>query len=357
MILPLTFTYLPVLKWKQAEQIALRQATPNVRQSLLPLIVLQPVIPRLQQTMQAALTDYIAKCTATLLKCGFDQYPVAVDPALAIPGLPAPAKFLVSLCKHFQKHSLQVVPVIDPAVSATEPAEMARLASFSNVILRIRVDSVTHTQISALIESARRAIGPSVIQLHVVLDMWELVGADAAVESVRVLPYARAAVNARQVRSLTVAGGSFPHTLTGIRQGTSFIPRVELSIWNSLRPHNDLRMVHFGDYAVTNPRPLEPIDPTQINPSVAIRYARNNDWMLIKAGGSRTSGMGQYNQVCKLLVQHSSYSGAAFCYGDAQYQKHSQPGSTSGSFMSWRRDATSHHIEFTKQQLDKKSAL
>jgi hypothetical protein len=351
--MPLAFKYIPILKWKQAEQIALREATIGVKQSVLPLVALQPVAPKAQQTMQAAQKDYLSKCTASLLKSGFDKYPVAVDSAMTLPASLAPVKVLVTLCTHFQRNSIQVVPVVDGAVVDTHLTDLARLSAFADVVLRIRIDTISSGQISSLIASARKAIGSPSVGLHVLLDMWELVGTDQVAEAARALPYVSAAVTSRHVRSITIAGGSFPHTLTGIRQGTSFIPRIELSIWKSLHAKPDLRDVCFGDYTVTNPRPLEPVDPRQINPSVAIRYARDTDWMLMKAGGSRTSGMGQYNQVCKLLVQHSSYSGATFCYGDKQYHKHSQAGSTSGSYMSWRRDATSHHIEFTKRQLDK----
>jgi hypothetical protein len=348
----LAFTYMPILKWKQAEQIALREASANSRQALLPLIALQPVVPKQQETMRDALSTYVIQCTKAFLKIGFDRHPVAIDSAMTYTGSPKPVRLLVGLCNHFKKNGIQVVPVIDPAVVVSEPAEIARLASFQDVVLRIRIDSVTSSQVTALIDGAQNAINSSRARFHVLLDMWELVGSDPVGVTAHAVAYVRAAAASRHGHSVTLAGGSFPHTLAGIRQGTSFLPRVEWDVWNSIRTNSDFRNLCFGDYAVTNPRPLEPIDPRQMNPSVAVRYARSTNWMLIKAGGSRTSGMAQYNQVCKLLVRHQSYCGPAFSYGDKQYDKHSQAGSTSGSYMTWRRDATSHHLEFTVKQLN-----
>jgi len=91
--------------------------------------------------------------------------------------------------------------------------------------------------------------------------------------------------------------------------------------------------LRFGDYAVTNPVPLVVEDPQNMNPAAQIRYARVDDWMLLKAGGSKTGGFAQYNQLCKILVTHSAYSGAGFSFGDERYDYHTKPGSKTGNYM------------------------
>ena len=61
--------------------------------------------------------------------------------------------------------------------------------------------------------------------------------------------------------------------------------------------------------------------------------------------------MGQYNDLCRLLIASSDYSGANFSFGDFQYKAHAQVGASSGSLMTWRRDATNHHLVYTVRQL------
>ena len=117
--------------------------------------------------------------------------------------------------------------------------------------------------------------------------------------------------------------------------------RTEWQTWNILRTQHGFSKLQFGDYAVTNPVPLVVDDPKKMNPAAQIRYARTDDWMLLKAGGSKTGGFGQYNQLCKILIAHADYSGATYSYGDQRYEYHAAPGSTPGNYMTWRRDATS----------------
>ena len=110
----------------------------------------------------------------------------------------------------------------------------------------------------------------------------------------------------------------------------------------------------FGDYGVTNPEPLEDIDPTKMNPAAAIRYTLKSEWWVLRGAGVRTKGkggMGQYNDLCRLLIKSPDYSGQTFSYGDHRYYEHAQPGASSGNLTTWRRDATSHHVVFTVRQL------
>ena len=65
------------------------------------------------------------------------------------------------------------------------------------------------------------------------------------------------------------------------------------------------------------------------------------------AGGTRTSGFNQYNQLCQLLISDPDYSGQGFSFGDDRYYYHAQAGSPTGNLSTWRRDATSHHLALT----------
>ena len=95
------------------------------------------------------------------------------------------------------------------------------------------------------------------------------------------------------------------------------------------------------------------MDPTQVNPSVAIRYTAAKEWHVFKAGGFKRGKPDQYQALCKVLLGDPVYCGASFSFGDAHYDKvaSSPPGKNNGNPSSWRRDATNHHLVFTAAAL------
>jgi len=102
---------------------------------------------------------------------------------------------------------------------------------------------------------------------------------------------------------------------------------------------------------VTNPAPAPGMDPTQMNPSVAIRYAADGHWRLFKAGGFKKGVPNQYRSLCKLLLGDSVYSGSAFSFGDRCYEGAASARLGNGNPSSWRRDATNHHLVLTQHAL------
>lgn len=350
------FVYVPVLKRKQGEQIALRYMPAQQRALTLPLIEWVPLKQKEGQSLKDALKIDLEKAARTLKQCSADAYPVAVDTLNCRESLPHPARLLVVACKYFASQNLLVWPVLWPSmVDAAGSMLGAELSQFRDVVIRIRTTAYVPDQVAPLIAQAAAALAAGT-RIHVLIDMGSIVGGDAATLARTAVACVQAAV-AAQAESVTLAGGSFPFNLTGIKTGVTMWPRVEWAVWTSVR--NGQPQLRFGDYTVTNPAPLAEIDPRKVNPSVAIRYALAADWMLIKAGGVRTGPKDQYNGLCRLLVADTkNYSGKAFSYGDARYDAYAQPAATSGGNpSSWRCDATSHHLALTVQACAKLSGL
>ena len=191
--------------------------------------------------------------------------------------------------------------------------------------------------------------------LYVVLDMGSIGGIDLTALAEMFEPYVRDVTASGEITQVAIVGGSFPYSLAGTTVGVGTrLPRKELEVWKLLRTKGECGAVAFGDYGVTNPEPQEALDPETMNPAAAIRYTQKKEWWLLRGSGVRTKGKGgmkQYNSLCHLLVTNQDYAGQNFSYGDQRYFAHAQPGMTSGNFMTWRRDATSHHLVFTVRQM------
>jgi hypothetical protein len=343
--------YLPILKWKQGERIALRNLKGNQWDGITPLIELLPIsaAPNFA-SLQAALPDYLDKVGKELDKALTDGTPFAVDTRYVSTGYPRQAQLLIAVSARLNKLTDRpVLPVIPSALAQGEANQIARIAErFHECIVRIDTPSVSVAQVRPIVDLVKDAFKSGGV--HVVVDQFSLVGKDPKLVATAIKSYLDEAV-ASKSGSVTIAGGSFPVNLIGFKQGTTDIERVEWRVWKQLKKGGIYADVRYSDYCVTHPALGPEIDPTQMNPSVAIRYAADGLWRLFKAGGFKKGAPNQYQSLCELLLGDAVYSGPDFSYGDKCYADAASAKLGNGNPSSWRRDATNHHLVLTQRAL------
>lgn len=265
-----------------------------------------------------------------------------------------PLKDFAKLTASLQAKGLQVWPIVRASDALIDLPNLPHFKDQPGFILRIHPSETLLSTALSLIAEVRKACGKKTL-IYVVLDMASIGEIDLSALAGMLEPFVRDILASREVTQVAAVGGSFPYSLTGTKVGVGTrLPRKELAVWKQLRTRTGCDTVAFGDYGVTNPEPLEEVDPTTMNPAAAIRYTQKAEWWLLRGSGVRTEGrggMGQYNDLCRLLIADPNYAGKDFSYGDGRYFVHAQPGTTSGNFMTWRRDATSHHLVFTVRQM------
>lgn len=347
-----SWKYMPILKWKLGERGALKNLSDAQWEGLIPLLEL----PMIEATpdragLREALPTYLAKRSKEMVATFPEHVPLVVDTRYCSPGYGRQVNLLGVICKNLQKLTEKpVIPVISESLVDTADELGEGLKDFDEVVLRIAVDTVSEAQLSDLVKSAVTA-GLRKRGLHLLLDQYSIVGAQPLSRLAVVTSYVDHALTLG-CASVTLAGGSFPVNLVGFKQGADqVLPRVEWKIWEALQKSGGYEALRFSDYAVSNPAPLPDIDPKQVNPSVAIRYACQDHWRLLKAGGFKGGKPNQYRNLCKLLLGDPIYSGSSFSFGDACYEKAATGASGNGNPSSWRRDATSHHLVLTRQAL------
>jgi hypothetical protein len=342
------FIYMPILKSKQGEQIALRNMKEPQLACTLPLIELLPLaVKPSKKSLTELKNDYLQKTATWMLKARLDTYPVAIDTAAYFDSSQSACTTLITICKYLSLKSIRVIPVLYPSLVFAFTQELQE-QSFPVIILRLKINNTNPVEASEIVRTVKKVL-PKKTEIHLVLDAQSVYGRSAADLYAAAAPILNAVQAIPGIESVTYSAGGFPENLSGIKKGAqNYIPRVEWNVWNSL--FGDSKTVRFGDYSVTHPDLQGDIDPTTMNVSAQIRYARKNDWWLLKAGGVRTlnsGGMKQYNQLCQLLILSKDYAGPPFSYGDLNYDAHTAAGASTGSFMTWRRDATNHHLART----------
>lgn len=331
--------YIPILRWKQGEQHALRKVDAADRQWMLPIAEVQVVEASVAQP----------KLEKTMLSSAGTDFPIGVDFAEA-GRLLVPHSLLADRCKRLKAAGIDAWPTLRVSHGIADLAGLSHYKGHSQIVVRSRSESTPLKDVQAVISALIKECGKDV-EIHVILDMYAIGDVDVATKAAHLQPQVATLSALSKVKTVTVAGGSFPLSLGGLKQGGAhYLARKELEIWQAVRKLPECGKVIFGDYGVTNPEPLEEIDPRKLNPAAAIRYTLTNTWRVLRGGGVKTpgkGGMGQYKNLCKILIKSPDYSGVPFSFGDERYDFHSQALTSSGSYMTWRRDATSHHLVLT----------
>ena len=331
--------YYPILKWKAGERSAMQQLSVADRDPMLPILELQEVT--------GGLTP--AHVASALGKAKIATWPVGLD----LRTVHAPVAFatLMKYCYAAAKAGHVAYPVVQASDLFAQLTSVASLHGASGVVLRMRLQMITLAGTLSAITDVRKAIGKNT-PLHVIYDVGPIGEVDTTALVGFAEPFVRDTLAQGQATHVAIAGGSFPLSLAGFPVGNNLLPRREWQVWQTLRARPGCTEVRFGDYNVTNPEPLaEDLDPRAMNPAAAIRYALDGEWWLLRGRGAKTSGFAQYNTLCRVLIADARYAGQTFSYGDDRYHHHAQPGTSSGNFMTWRRDAASHHLVQTVRQL------
>jgi hypothetical protein len=343
--------YLPILKWKLGERTAVSKMTTEQWTNIVVLIEPLPIDSAPDpESLRAALRPYVAKLSKEIARSIPIEKSIAVDTRYVAPGYAHQLRLLMVVCSALQAASgRRVLPVLTEAMAAKEAGELARHKNFEEVFLRINIHLIDPSQIQSLVELTCGA-GPKKSLLHLVVDQESIVNVEPLAQGAAVTPYLDAALSAG-CASTTLAGGSFPVDLIGIKQGSSDLRRSEWQVWKRLCVLPEYRALRYSDYTVSNPAPIPQRDPKMINPSVAIRYAADGFWRVYKAGGFKKGKPNQYRSLCQLLLLDPIYSGAGFSWGDHCYQMAAAAKLGNGNPSSWRRDATSHHLAWTASGL------
>lgn len=343
--------YLPILKWKRGEQFALRELTDAQWSGVTPLIELQPIDSAPDgAALRSALPEYLEKIAGEIIKSIPEDRQLFVDTHLVSPGYARPASLLVVVCDQLRRKTKRLIhPVFDTvamaSLGALTPQLKESIQKMETVLLRLRSDQIESSQIQPLVADLV-GVGIKRRSIHLLIDQYSLVSREPGECMTSITPCLAEAV-AASCASVTLGGGSFPMTLTGIKAGAKNIPRVEWGTWKLIAASGKFPQLRYADYTVTNPAPLPDIDPKTVNPSITIRYATNDHWHLLKGKGFKGAPPGEYRSLCKLLVTNGAvYSGKEFSFGDGKYFAAANGGVKNGIPWTWRREATSHHIVF-----------
>ena len=351
--------YVPILKGKEGEYLALKDLTILAKNGLTPVIEI-PSIPYDFDNERPAKTveKHIEKVVQKIETCwGVDRAMFLdfslIPPSELMPDGSQPIKFIFDGAR---QRNLRLIPVtgVDRTDEYQNAVKEANDQDNYGICFRLAgEDFEDMVELGAKVNSLLSLFGVAPSDVDLLVDLESVIGS----QSGTLLLAARSVIGTlplvRDWRTLTLAASAFPQDLQHLpAQTMTPVPRTEWLTWRTLAAsgHKLLRVPTFGDYAIAHPVPNE-LDPRIIRMSAQLRYTTDEDWLVFKERNVIRHGFDQFNNICRTLVARPEFKGEGYSAGDTAINACAVPGASSGNAMTWRRIGTNHHLTLVVDQL------
>ncbi|MFI5527282.1 hypothetical protein ACIA8O_01875 [Kitasatospora sp. NPDC051853] len=334
--------YVPILRGKAGELLALRHIDPEVQRSIRPVLEVVPEA-RLADTVQLfarQLGEDLPKDLVVTVDCGRLWQHGRVGTGFS-------GHAMGWIGEYLGQWLHRLIPAFrtgDPAGSFEEVRQV-QLAHGQGGCLRIDLHELPSSpvELTTTVHDALDAVELTPENVDLVLDAGFLPSPQAAARLVGrvlgVLDWTRA----MPWRHIALVGGSFPASLGAIEPHLiAAVHRHEADLWRAV-VHRGLRspVPDFGDYGIVHPQP--PNHGWRGRPN--LRYTAGTDWYVVRAASRAANDA---LRLCRQLTDSRHWDphhGVELPWGDAQIQ-HRASGLTTrpGGSREWRAWGTSHHL-------------
>jgi len=350
--------YIPILKWKRAEQGALGALTGEQKKHITPLI--QFVMPKPKHNEQ--LKDIVLKFEKQLSQIPekiikvWGNTPIFIDASLLFT-IALKGKTLDIVLRGGHELGGVFIPVIHlndeeeiqrsvwSAVKETQSGLCVRLIrpDFSNTTKRDQ-------DMASILSSS--SLSKKDIDLLVDIKVTEDLG-----EYAEYFNLSQNMSDLSEWRTFIFASGSFPKDLSACKlDEENLIPRIDWKGWQEQVSSKKIqRKPTFADYTIQHPIYTE--TSQFFHPTTSIKYTLENEWLIMKG---KKKEFGMYLANAALLVTDKRFSGENFSEGDQYiaekakhcetYMKNSAIGGT-GNTATWISAGINHHLAIVANQI------
>lgn len=153
-------------------------------------------------------------------------------------------------------------------------------------------------------------------------------------------------------RNLAICGGSFPKSLSSIKDGEAIRRRIEWEIWSLVRDRekNIGRKIIFSDH--TTRHPVHSVDVVSYASTPNIRYT-TSDGVLITRGKASKNDVrrSQYQKLAKKLTESKKFMGDNFSAGDKFFSVVALGCVVPGNSEPYIMGNQNHHMTFIAREL------
>lgn len=331
----MVFRYVPQVRSKAGEAIALDNLAPPAKDRMFPVVNLTAAVP-------ATFTPRLARAWA--------GRPLALDGSFNFDATGS-ATEMQGVANALRAAGVTVVPCIE---YGAQPGYLATVQAISQsapagLVVKTRLGHVH------LIAGWLAAAGWKLSDVDLIISAGHLAdfGGPGVVDQL-VLTALMNLQSPAAWRSVTLSASSAPKDMSALGLGPNLVPRLEWSLWDSMRAQVPFRL-DFGDCGIGHPDLSDPPGFVMGNATVSVRYTLDAEWLILK--GRPVSGRTglpmpqQYLAHAQTLAAHPSFGGVPGCWGDQRIQQIAVPTGTSGSRQSWVEIGVNRHLSLVADRL------
>ncbi|WP_223635646.1 beta family protein [Corallococcus sp. EGB] len=351
--------YVPILKLMQGEREALSQLEAGQRRRVTPLFEIRPPKTRPVKDKRKAfrvetMDEVLGKVGPHLVKA-IPEGRAFIDglhltPAQMMASGEAPLAYVLAKAR---ESGVALVPATGPERTPEYQAVVRAAVTEDKrgACIRLRRKELFEDNLEHVLSSFLQAIGTVPESTDLVLDLGDIRPDDVNMLSKGILGILSTLPGVKAFRTLTVAAGAFPQSLSRIQQPTK-IPRADWLLWQSLaRKASALaRLPTYGDHAIQAVQPPS-ADAALHSGNPNIRCTADEHWLVVRGFSLKLHGFEQYAALAQFLVEQECYAGRSFSRGDDYIFGCAGGAETAGNSAVWRRVGTNHHIAKVLKQL------
>ena len=351
--------YVPILKWKRAEQGALKALEEKHKKLITPVI--QFVMPK--QKTGDQMSNLVVRFEEQILKIPenivdvWGKTPIFLDFSLLFT-IPLKAKGVNSILRGGLKLGASFIPV----VYLNDEHEVKKVAySFAKENgggMCLRLVCPDFSDLEKLNQNIKEFVSSTSLaekDIDILVDIKEIeINGD---KFIKYLNLSQRIDNLSKWRTLTFASGAFPKDLSQCKiDEENLIPRFDWKNWiEQINNENFQRKPAFADYTIQHPIYIEASQ--FFHPSTSIKYTLEDNWLIMKGKKQKFE---LYLASAAELVKDTRFYGENFSDGDKYIAEKARHFSAyikkpaikgTGSTETWLKAGINHHLALTAHQI------
>lgn len=328
--------YVPVVRFKRAEKVALQELASQARAGMTPLLEVVPT------------ADYSPNKVADEIRTHWGPSPFFLDLNHLLES--QDGDLVLTMNGAIRSHGLPSIPVIGLRNGRRFQVAVSMVVALEKrgVCIRLFPEDLQRSSLQVDLERLVHNLGLTPEHVDLIADYRLISEFNPPYESLcRRLP------ELNRWRTFTVISGAFSRDLSDYEKNRQHLRcRDDWLSWkNQIALPNLPRYPTHGDYTIQYPLLVDP--PEYPNVSASIRYTADDYWVIMRGEGMNTGpGSSQYAANAELLCSRDEFCGVTFSAGDRYiYNLYQRIGRGPGSAETLLRAGINHHVTFVIDQL------
>ena len=325
--MPFKYRYLPMLRSKAGEGIALTNLTNAAKDRIMPVF-------HLVHTPPTTFGDVIAGA--------WTARPLALDGTFQAFTLGATTEF-TQIFNTLGRGGVEVIPSIDYGATGSYLTAVQKIRGKYAPGVLVKAKPNQLHDVANWITAQGWTIG----EVDLVVFLTEIGGYDPDMLSPLVVKAIEDHIPSPSPwRSLTLSSSSAPKDMGELVSGQNLVPRLEWRVWKDVSAK--IPKLDYADFSTTTPDLTDPPGYVMARATVSVRYAIDDYWIVLKGKGvSGKSGQPmsiQYRAHARTLKGNPAFGGLTSCWGDDRIDQIASGSINAGSRSQWASYVASRHL-------------